>query len=139
MEQSFERHAHRPVAFLVAAVAIVGAVACVVMAWLGLNTMGSAVSCLIVVAIAYATTSRTYTTALQDRIIRMEMLYRTDRLLSPTQRAAYDTLSLAQIVALRFASDGELPALVERVVTEKLAPADIKRAIKTWQPDLVRT
>lgn len=139
MEQSFERHAHRPVTFLVATVAIVGAVACVVMAWFGLNTMGSAVSCLIVVAMAYATTSRTYTTALQDRIIRMEMLYRTDRLLSPSQRAAYATLTLPQVVALRFASDGELPALVERVAAERLAPTDIKRAIKSWQADLVRT
>lgn len=139
MEQSFEQHAHRPVAFLVAAVAILGAVACVIMAWLGLNTIGSAVSCLIVVAIACATTSRTYTTALQDRIIRMEMLYRTDRLLSPAQRAAYATLTLPQIVALRFASDGELPALVERAVADKLPPREIKRAIQHWQADLVRT
>ena len=139
MEQSFDQHVHRPVAFLVAAVAILGAMVCVVMAWFGWNTMGSAVSCLIVVAVAYLTTSRTYTTALQDRIIRMEMLYRTDRLLSPAQRAAYGTLGLRQVVALRFASDSELPALVERAVAEKLEPKEIKRAITHWQADHART
>lgn len=139
MSQSFDNHRHLPLAFAVALAAILGAIACVVMSWMGWNTIGSAVACLIVVAGAYARTSRTYTTALQDRIIRMEMLYRTDRILSPAQRATYATLSLDQIVALRFASDAELPLLVERAATEKLPPKEIKRAVKNWQPDLVRT
>lgn len=139
MAQSFERHAHHPKAAYVAGAAIAGAVVCVIMSWLGWNTTGSSVSCLIVVAIAYVTTSRTYTTALQDRIIRMEMLYRTDKLLSPTQRTGYALLSIKQIAALRFASDAELPALVERAVAEKLEPRAIKQAIKDWQPDLART
>lgn len=139
MTQSFENHAHFPTAVVVAGVAIVGAILTVILAWMGWNTIGSSVSCLIIVAMVSATTSRTYITALQDRIIRMEMLYRTDKLLSPAQRAAYTTLSLKQIVALRFASDGELPALVERAAAQQLEPRAIKRAIKDWQPDLVRT
>lgn len=139
MEQSFDSHSHRPVAAGIAGLAIVGAIICVILAWRGVNTTGSAISCLIVVALTYVATSRTYTTTLQDRIIRMEMLYRTDKLLSPTQRATYATLALPQIIALRFASDAELPALVDRTAAEKLEPKDIKRAIKTWQPDLVRT
>jgi hypothetical protein len=139
MEQSFDHHTHRPIAVVVAAVATVGAIACVLMFWQGRNTIGSAVSCLIVVAMAYVSTSRTYTTALQDRIIRMEMLYRADKALSPGQRAAYATLSLRQVIALRFASDAEFPGLVERAAAEKLEPKEIKRAIKNWQPDLVRT
>jgi hypothetical protein len=139
MEQSFDNHTHRPIAAGVAGAAIVGAVACVIMFWMGRNTIGSAVSCLIVVAMAYVSTSRTYTTALQDRIIRMEMLYRADKALSPSQRAAYATLALRQVIALRFASDAEFPALVERAAAEKLEPKAIKQAIKNWQPDLVRT
>jgi hypothetical protein len=139
MEQSFDNHTHRPVAAAVAVAAIVGATACVIMSWRGQNTIGSAVSCLIVVALTYVATSRTYTTALQDRIIRMEMLYRADKLLSPGQRASYATLTLRQVIALRFASDAEFPMLVERTEAEKLEPKEIKRAIKHWQPDLVRT
>jgi hypothetical protein len=139
MEQSFDNHTHRPIAVVVASAAIAGAAVCVIMFWMGRNTIGSAVSCLIVVAMAYVSTSRTYTTALQDRIIRMEMLYRADKVLSPTERAAYATLSLEQVIALRFASDAEFPTLVERAAAEKLEPKAIKRAIRDWQPDLVRT
>ena len=139
MSQSFDNHRHLPAAFVVALVAILGAIVCVVMSWMGWNTTGSAIACLIVVAGAYARTSRTYTTSLQDRIIRMEMLYRTDKMLSPAQRAMYATLSLDQIIALRFASDLELPALVERAAAEHLPPKAIKRAVRDWQPDLART
>jgi hypothetical protein len=139
MTQNLDNHQHRPTLTFVAALAILGAIACVVMSWLGWNTIGSAVSCLIVVAVVYVLTSRSYTTTLQDRIIRMEMLYRTDRILSPAQREAYATLSIPQIVALRFASDAELPALVDRAGAERLPPREIKRAIKDWQPDFART
>jgi hypothetical protein len=139
MAQNFDNHGHRPTLAGVAGAGIAGASAFVIMHWLGRDTLGLAVACLIVVAIVYVVTSRTYTTALQDRIIRMEMLYRTDRLLSPAGRASYATLSLRQIVALRFASDAELPALVERAAAEKLEPKAIKRAINDWQADLART
>jgi hypothetical protein len=139
MAQNLENHAHRPVAFLVATLGILGAVICVVMFWMGYNTIGSAVSCLVVSVIANTMTSRTYTTTLQDRIIRMEMQYRVDKLLSPAQLAAYATLGRKQIVALRFASDAELPALVERASSEKLLPRGIKEAVTDWQADEHRT
>jgi hypothetical protein len=48
-------------------------------------------------------------------------------------------LPIGHIVALRFASDQELPALLERAVREKLSPEQIKRVIKTWMPDPYRT
>jgi hypothetical protein len=139
MAQDFDSHRHRPAPTYVAAAGVFCATACVIMHWMGMQTIGSAVARLIVVAAVYVLTSRTYTTALQDRIIRLEMLYRTDKLLSPAGRASYATLSLKQIVALRFASDVELPGLVERAATEKLEPKAIKQAIKAWQADLART
>ncbi len=139
MPQNFDNHGHRPTLAGVAGAGIAGATACVIMHWLGRDTLDLAVACLILVSTVYVITSRTYTTALQDRIIRMEMLYRTDRLLSPAGRASYATLSVGQIVALRFASDAELPGLVERAAAEKLGPKAIKRAIQDWQADLVRT
>jgi hypothetical protein len=139
MAQDFDNHRHRPTLTYVAAAGVVGATACVIMHGMGMQTIGSAVACLIVVATVFVVTSRTYTTALQDRIIRLEMLYRTDKLLSPAGRSSYATLSLRQIVALRFAPDAELPGLVERAATERLEPRAIKRAIKAWQADAVRT
>ena len=85
------------------------------------------------------TISRAYTTSLQDRIIRLEMRVRTLSLLSPEQQRMLAALTMKQIVALRFASDAELPALLERAARERLSPVDIKRAIRNWVPDLDRT
>jgi hypothetical protein len=83
--------------------------------------------------------SRIYITRLQDRIIKLEMRVRTATLLTAEQQRGLFKLTNKQIAALRFASDEELPALVERAVREQLAPADIKKAVKNWVPDLDRT
>ena len=83
--------------------------------------------------------SRWYTTALQDRIVKLEMRVRTATMLNAEQQHLLGQLSNKQIAALRFASDAELPALLERAVREKLPPTEIKRAITTWTPDLDRT
>ena len=53
--------------------------------------------------------SRTYTTKLQDRIIKLEMRLRCAQLLSGAQQATLNRLSNPQIVALRFASDESFP------------------------------
>jgi hypothetical protein len=83
--------------------------------------------------------SRVYTTKLQDRIIKLEMKVRCMTLLTPAQQAVCSRLSKPQIVALRFASDAELPALVEQAGREKMSADQIKRAIKSWVPDFDRT
>ncbi|HEY3161746.1 MAG TPA: DUF6526 family protein [Vicinamibacterales bacterium] len=80
--------------------------------------------------------SRAYTVRLQDRIIRLEMH---GRLLRLGRDRDFGRLSTAQIVALRFASDPELPALLDRTLAEHLTSDQIKRAIVNWQPDLHRT
>ena len=67
------------------------------------------------------------------------MKVRCATLLAPAQHAAYSRLNKAQIVALRFASDEELPALLERADREKLDADQIKRSIQTWVPDWDRT
>jgi hypothetical protein len=83
--------------------------------------------------------TRVYITRLQDRIIKLEMRVRSDKLLTPGQQTAYARLSKPQIVALRFAPDEELPALVERAESEKLSADQIKQAIRNWLPDWDRT
>jgi hypothetical protein len=48
-------------------------------------------------------------------------------------------LSLPQLIALRFASDEELPDLMGRALDERLTPDQIKRAVRDWQGDYLRT
>jgi energy-coupling factor transporter transmembrane protein EcfT len=75
---------------------------------------------------------RTYALQLQDRIIRTEESFRYYRL---TGKSLDASLSLKQMIALRFSPDEEFPGLVERAVTEKLSPNDIKKAIQNWRAD----
>jgi hypothetical protein len=52
-------------------------------------------------------------------------------------RAAH--LTVRQLIALRFASDEELPSLVSEVVDGKVvSPNDIKLKIRQWQADHLR-
>jgi hypothetical protein len=83
--------------------------------------------------------SRVYTTKLQDRVIKLEMRVRAITLLTPAQQAVLARLTKPQVVALRFASDAELPSLVERADREKLTANQIKEAITNWLPDWDRT
>jgi hypothetical protein len=80
--------------------------------------------------------SRTYIVRLQNRIIRVEMMLRLERL---GRGADFGKLSMAQIAALRFASDAELPALIGRAINERLTSDQIKRAVTDWQGDYFRT
>ena len=75
----------------------------------------------------------------QDRVIRLEERLRYREMLSPEIAAKASDLPVSQIIALRFASDAELPGLVERTLNGEFAkPKDIKLAIKDWRPDHLR-
>jgi hypothetical protein len=71
----------------------------------------------------------------QDRAIRAEENLRhyvlTGKLLDPR-------LAVRQIVALRFASDAEFPALAARAASDNLPPKEIKQAVKNWRADEYR-
>ena len=53
-------------------------------------------------------------------------------------RARIPELTEDQLVALRFASDAEVPGTGGRALTEKLSRAEIKKSIQTWRPDYCR-
>jgi uncharacterized membrane protein len=85
-----------------------------------------------------ATNSRVKDLKVQDRVIRLEERLRYAALLSPAALTASASLTIPQIVALRFASDAELPGLVARTLAENLTPKQIKASIVTWRPDYHR-
>jgi predicted phage-related endonuclease len=140
--QTFETHAHRPIATGIGYLCLVIAIAGFALRWFmigGRYTMALGLAGLIGANLVLLQISRLYITRLQDRIIRTEMRLRATSLLTPEQQTLLSGLTMKQIVALRFASDAELPVLVERAAREQLPPAAIKRAIRNWVADLDRT
>jgi hypothetical protein len=81
---------------------------------------------------------RAYATQLQDRVIRLEERLRLGAVLQEPLRSRIGELSDSQLIGLRFASDGELPVLVQRALDEKLDRSQIKKAITNWRPDYSR-
>ncbi len=74
----------------------------------------------------------------QNRIIRMELRFRYHLLTGKRLELLESNLRFPQLAALRFASDEELPALVERTMKENLDARQIKKSIVNWLPDLMR-
>ena len=140
--QTYANHAHRPRMTALAAIFLVVAFTGYFARWRGGTSsaamiMGPA-GLLGAVAVLIAI-SRAYITTLQDRIIRLEMRVRGLSLLTPAQQASLASLDRKRVAALRFASDSELPALLERAAREQLTPDQIKRAVTNWVPDHDRT
>lgn len=125
----------------------------VILPLLGLNLVGEVVHCVrhphermgylhAVTAFALvllALSARLHAVRVQDRLIRLEMRLRLERVLPAALAARSSALPLPQLIALRFASDQELPGLVEKALAGGFASTDdLKRAIVDWQADHLR-
>lgn len=75
----------------------------------------------------------------QDRVIRLEMRHRLRDVLPGDLFAQALTIPVKQLVALRFAGNAELPALVREVLGGSLKTGkEIKARVSEWQADHLR-
>jgi hypothetical protein len=142
-QQSFSNHArfHPLFHFITAPLLLANLILGIVLIARGLHTQ---VLLSIWIVIASATPililllTRTYPLKVQDRLIRLEERLRMDALLPETMRKRIPELSESQLVGLRFASDAELPTLVELTLDKHLTQKQIKERIQSWRPDHFR-
>ena len=80
--------------------------------------------------------ARFFALSAQDRVIRLEERLRLRDLLPPDQKGTVAGLTTDQLIALRFASDGEVGALVATVSAEGIKDREeIKKRVTNWRPD----
>ncbi len=106
-----------------------------------LNPSGSALwaALMAFALIVFLFASRLMAMAVQDKVIRLEKRLRMRELLPADLQARIGELTREQFVGLRFASNGELPALVRRVLAGELKRVtDIKKAVTQWRGDDLR-
>jgi hypothetical protein len=81
---------------------------------------------------------RIYALKVQDRVIRLEERLRLAGVLPVAMQARIGDLSCDQLIGLRFASDAELPGLVEKTLSGNWSRKQIKEAVQNWRPDTWR-
>jgi hypothetical protein len=139
--QTFENHArilpaYHYVAFPLFAINVFYALYEVVtgFTWGNLVAFGVAVALILLFFIA-----RVMVLSVQDRVIRLEETLRMRAILPADLLARIGELTVKQMVALRFASDGELPDLTRQVLDEKIQDQKaIKKLIRNWRADFQR-
>lgn len=141
MTQTYQTHRHFPRYYFGVAVPAAW-VALLLAAWSCYRrpSLETAVPLVLAVALTLVLlVARVMANRVQDRVIRLEMRLRLRDVLPPTLHPRSSALTTRQLVGLRFASDAELPALVERCLAGELTTGDaVKRAIRDWQPDYLR-
>lgn len=139
--QSFENHTRlvpgfHYITFGILAVNLIGSLVRVVRAFSAENCLSVAVAVALLLLFFYA---RIFALTVQDRVIRLEERLRMEQLLLPDLKPRIREFTVAQFVALRFASDEQLPELTRKVLDEKIADRKaIKRLVKSWRPDFQR-
>jgi hypothetical protein len=102
--------------------------------WARLAALGLAVALILLFFLA-----RVMALSVQDRVIRLEETLRMRALLPAELQPRIGEFTVKQLVALRFASDEELPGLARQVLDGKIADQKaIKKMIRQWRADYQR-
>lgn len=139
--QTYETHRNFPAFFFRVAVpiALVALGFAMAVLWRERSLTGVALVAGAIGVMVTQLAARNMANTVQDRVIRLEMRLRLRDVLPPALQARAGELTRRQLVGLRFASDGELPGLVERCLAGELKGSEaIKREIRAWQADHLR-
>jgi hypothetical protein len=140
-EQSFKSHAKFVPAFhyFVGPVLMINVINSVIRAYHSFNYEHAFGVLLALALLALAFLARIFALKVQDRVIRLEMRLRLRELLPADLQSRILDFRPGQLVAMRFASDAELPTLARKVLDENLTDQrSIKSQIQSWQPDHLR-
>jgi hypothetical protein len=140
-EQSFKSHAKFVPAFhyFVVPVLLINVINSVIRAYHSFNYEHAFGVVLALALLTLAFVARTFALKVQDRVIRLEMRLRLRELLPADLQFRILDFRPGQLVAMRFASDAELPTLARKVLEENLTDQrSIKSQIQSWQPDHLR-
>lgn len=142
--QNYENHVNMPKSWMIFQVLILLAFILAIVGLCAKIETGNIFAALSITVLSFSSLSfffiiRRYCVKLQDRIIRMEMRDRLRTVLPSDMQSVIPALSLTRLIALRFASDEEMPSLVKKVVEEKIESGkEIKEMIQDWQGDYYR-
>jgi hypothetical protein len=141
IEQNFANHTKRlPLPFVAAALALAANLLWALWNLYRDPALGTAIAVLTAAAlIVLGVYSRTNAQIVQNRVIRLEERLRLANLLPADLRGRVGELSTAQLIALRFASDGEVAELVREVLAGDIRDRKlIKAKIRSWRADHLR-
>ena len=83
--------------------------------------------------------ARLFANTVQDRVIRLEEQLRFERLFPTDLKMRIPEFTREQYVALRFASDNELPTLARAVLDQRIEDKGaIKQMVTEWRADHLR-
>jgi hypothetical protein len=139
-QQSFRNHASLDPSyhFVASAALLINLVIGVILIVISLHTqllLAVWIVILSIVLILMYIKLRVYPLKIQDRVIRLEERLRLDALLPEPLRKRIPELTEDQLIGLRFASDDEIPTLVELTLDKQLNRKQIKERIQNWRPD----
>ena len=140
-EQNLQNHAQRVPGFIVTGLLLMATfIGSLVNLWKSMEHPEGHYSAALITVLSLCTLvtaffARTFPLKAQDRAIRAEENLRHFAL---TGKLLDSRLAPLQIVALRFASDAEFPALAKQAADNSMAPGDIKKAVKNWRADTYR-
>jgi Family of unknown function (DUF6526) len=103
----------------------------------GFDGLIGVITALALIVLAFV--ARGFALRVQDRVIRLEERLRFAQVLPEDLRLRIMEFTPGQLVALRFASDSELPGLARKVLDDKVTDVRaIKQMVQNWRADYLR-